>query len=168
MRSCNPFASLHISWCNLGAPLAPPTGCGFHPAPYATLIFHTLHGSQYFHVDWCPLTWYVWVEHALRMRSVVWLLYDGWEKSAWSFKGEVVKPGMIEMEMEMETEMEWKFTRHSRSQCRTSAFGSCSTFWILLPFWINDSTWTLNSCHYKGSPPDAPSLLQSSDPREPL
>ena len=21
-------------------------------------------GSQYFHVVWCPLTWYVWVEHA--------------------------------------------------------------------------------------------------------
>ena len=31
-------------------------------------------GSQYFHVVWCPLTWYVWVEHALRMRSVVRLL----------------------------------------------------------------------------------------------
>ena len=58
------------------------------------------------------------------------------------------------MEMEMETEMELEMlTCHSHSQCCSPR--SCSPLWILLPFCISNSTGTLDSCHWKGSPPDA-------------
>ena len=71
-----------------------------------------------------------------------------------SYRGEVVKPGMMEMEMEMETEMELEMlTCHSHSQCCSP--WSCSPLWILLPFCISNSTGTSDSCHWKGSPPDA-------------
>ena len=37
MRRCNGArVSLHMS-SDIATPIAPPTGCGFHPAPYATL-----------------------------------------------------------------------------------------------------------------------------------
>ena len=43
---------------------------------YLTHTFWTR--FQYLHIVWSPLTWYVLVEHALHMRSVVWHLYDSW------------------------------------------------------------------------------------------
>ena len=40
-----------------------------HACVNVVFVLRASFGSQYFHVVWCPLTWCVWVEHALRMRS---------------------------------------------------------------------------------------------------
>ena len=55
----------------------------------------------------------------------------------------------METEMEIETEMEMQ----TLLQCCSP--WSCSPLQILLPFRMNNSTGTSDSCHWKGSPPDA-------------